>query len=223
MVTSSDRHSTPIHREVYFPTYIYYRDLPENEKHAINSSIEQFIRAWRGEDPDGIVRSNVQQTGVWHSRVDMTAHVECRLLVEWILSTVQEVFKDLGYRSDWTPTMINMWAVVAPRYGFNRSHIHPGSLWSGVYYVKAPDGAGRIIFTEPRTEVRLTQLEFERPGRERPESWEQVYFDPIEGRTILFPSWLVHEVEPNMCTLEGNAGDRISVSFNIGRRQSAGE
>ena len=36
---------------------------------------------------------------------------------------------------------------------------------------------------------------------------------------ILFPGWLMHEVEPNMSELEGPAGDRISVSFNLFQRR----
>lgn len=51
-----------------------------------------------------------------------------------------------------------------------------------------------------------------------PESWQEVYYQPIEGRIILFPSWLVHEVEPNMSEQSEMAGDRISISFNLLQR-----
>ena len=30
--------------------------------------------------------------------------------------------------------------------------MHPNSHWSGVYYVHAPEGAGDIEFTDPRTD-----------------------------------------------------------------------
>ena len=69
----------------------------------------------------------------------------------------------------------------------------------------------------------MVRCEYGRPVQERPESWDQVHFDPIEGRIILFPSWLVHEVEPNMSNIEGRSGERISVSFNIGQRRSTPE
>jgi hypothetical protein len=32
---------------------------------------------------------------------------------------------------------------------------------------------------------------------------------------IVFPGWLVHAVHPNLSTEEGEAGERISVSFNF--------
>ena len=223
MSGSSSRRTTPLQREVYFPTYIYYRDLPDTEANALNAGIEHHVRVWRDEDPDGIVRSNVRQVGVWHSRLDMAVRAEYQSLVDLVLLASGEMFEDLGYPADCKPRIVNMWAVVSPRYGFNRSHIHPNALWSGVYYVQAPEGAGRIVFTEPRAQVRMVTCEYGRPVQERPESWDQVHFDPIEGRIILFPSWLVHEVEPNRSNIEGRSGDRISVSFNIGQRRSTPE
>ena len=39
---------------------------------------------------------------------------------------------------------------------------------------------------------------------------EEVHVDPLEGRILMFPSWLWHCVEPN----ESN-DIRISVSFNF--------
>ena len=54
------------------------------------------------------------------------------------------------------------------------------------------------------------------PGTTRkPEVWSEVHYQPIEGRIILFPAWLLHEVEPNVSEKEGPEGDRISISFNI--------
>ncbi len=40
--------------------------------------------------------------------------------------------------------------------------------------------------------------------------WREVHLDAVEGRIIMFPSWLWHCVEPN----ESN-DIRISVSFNF--------
>jgi len=42
------------------------------------------------------------------------------------------------------------------------------------------------------------------------ELWREIYYDPIPGRMIMFPSWMWHKVEPN------KSNDiRISVSFNF--------
>jgi uncharacterized protein (TIGR02466 family) len=43
-----------------------------------------------------------------------------------------------------------MWANINPPGGFNRAHIHPNSLWSGVYYVKTPKNCGHLKVRRPK-------------------------------------------------------------------------
>jgi hypothetical protein len=45
--------------------------------------------------------------------------------------------------------------------------------------------------------------------------WDSVSYEPIEGRVILFPSWIGHQVGQNLTDVEGKDGYRISISFNI--------
>ena len=47
-------------------------------------------------------------------------------------------------------------------------------------------------------------------GRPPKHLWREVHLETVEGRIIMFPSWLWHSVEPN----ESN-DIRISVSFNF--------
>ena len=79
-------------------------------------------------------------------------------------------------------------------------------LWSGVYYVQSNADSGRIFFTDPRYQATMYSPRYA-PGKDRKaEVWSEVYYQPIEGRLILFPSWLMHEVEPNLSESEGKAG-----------------
>ena len=39
---------------------------------------------------------------------------------------------------DSEPVLGNMWANVNPTYSYNKTHTHPNSMWSGVYYIKVP-------------------------------------------------------------------------------------
>ena len=50
-------------------------------------------------------------------------------------------------------------------------------------------------------------------------TWNEVHYQPIEGRLVVFPAWLAHAVQPNLAREEGPAGDRISVSFNFHQRR----
>ena len=200
-------------RELYFPTLIYYQDLPDSLE--LNQAISSHIYALRSSDPEGIVRSNVKRMGAWHSGLDLHQREEFRSLTSAILAAVQKIYDDLGYDPAYEPVFDNMWANIKPKYGYNRNHIHPHVLWSGVYYVQAPPDSGRIFFTDPRPQALVAPPRYAPNVKRKPEAWSEVYFEPIEGRLVLFPAWLTHEVEPNLSDKDGAAGDRISISFNL--------
>jgi len=199
-------------KELYFPTQIYFRDIPGVG--AINEQIKKDIYAWRAADPEGIERSNMKRAGSWHSSVDMHTRPEFQEFRRMVTATAQLVYDDLGYDPAWRAECDNMWANINPRHGSNRYHVHPNVLWSGVYYVQVPDNAGRIYFHDPRVQAQMVTANYA-PDRDRQrESWGEVYYEPVAGRIILFPAWLGHEVQPNLTQQEGEAGDRISISFN---------
>ena len=62
----------------------------------------------------------------------------------------------------------------------SRRHVHVGAVASGVFYVRAPEGAGKICFFDPRGAIPP----FEREVRHRPQ----------RGELILVPPWLSHAV-----------------------------
>jgi uncharacterized protein (TIGR02466 family) len=208
--------SVQLVRESYFPTLIYYWDVPIGK--VLNASIRPAIYAWRESEPEGIVRSNAKEAGSWHSTVDMAGRAEFAQLAEIIVASAARIYSELGYDPAFEPNLANMWANINPRHGYNRGHIHPNTLWSGVYYVQAPQGCGRIIFREPRPQAQMVMPAY-REGTRKPEAWSEVYFEAIEGRIILFPAWLQHEVEPNMSPLEPPDGDRISIAFNLHQKR----
>ena len=102
-----------------------------------------------------------------------------------------------------------MWANINPPNAMNRAHIHPNSLWSGVYYVKTLPNSGDLKIDDPRSAASMSrprQKEGPKPSR----LWRETHFDPKPGRLIMFPAWLTHCVDPN------NSNDiRISISFNF--------
>jgi uncharacterized protein (TIGR02466 family) len=102
-----------------------------------------------------------------------------------------------------------MWANINPKDGMNQPHIHPNSLFSGVYYVKSNPQAGRLKIYDPRPGAQIVmpaRLEGQLPKH----LWRDVNLDPFPGRIIMFPAWLWHSVEPNQSNKL-----RISVSFNF--------
>lgn len=205
-----------LYREAYFPTFIFFRDVPDAED--LNDSLKKKIYAWKRQDKQGIVRSNMASLGSWHSAVDMNKRDEFQSFVELIDITMQQVYDNQGYDTDYAPVCDNMWANINPRYGYNRTHVHPNALWSGVYYVQAPEDSGRIYLTDPRVRATMNTPHMDKTASEMRDNWSEVYFEPMEGRLLIFPSWLSHEVQSNLSRLKGRAGDRISISFNYIQR-----
>jgi uncharacterized protein (TIGR02466 family) len=187
-------------RELHFPTPIYIADI----KHpTLNQELERDIVAWSKQDK-GVVRTNVQG---WHSTTDMHERPEYKNLVNMLYEAQKTIYDQEHLASE--PFLGNMWANINPPGGMNRAHQHPNSLWSGVYYVKAPKNCGHLKIDDPRNSasmIRPRQKEGPVPSR----LYRETHYEAIDGRLIMFPSWLMHCVDPN----ESN-DIRISVSFNF--------
>ena len=187
-------------RELHFPTPIYIADI----KHpTLNQELERDIVAWSNKDK-GITRTNVQG---WHSPTNMNELPEYQNLVRMLYECQKTIYQQEHYESE--PFLGNMWANINPPGGMNRAHQHPNSLWSGVYWIKTPKNCGHLKIDDPRSAaamVRPKQKEGSMPSR----LFRETHYEPIAGRCIMFPSWLMHCVDPN----ESN-DIRISVSFNF--------
>ena len=189
-----------MHRDLLFSTPVYIADI----KHpTLNQELERDIVAWSKQDK-GIVRTNVQG---WHSKTNMHERPEFKKLVNMLYDCQKTVYEQEYYESE--PVLGNMWANINPPGGSNRAHQHPNSLWSGVYWIKTPKNCGELKIDDPRSVACMTrprQKEGEKPAR----LFRETHYEPIAGRCIMFPSWLMHCVDPN------NSNDiRISVSFNF--------
>ena len=78
-----------------------------------------------------------------------------------------------------------------------------------MYYIKSQPNSGRLKIMDPRQGAQL-YMPIRKEGVVPQQLWREGLFEPLEGRIIMFPAWLWHEVEVN------NSNDiRISVSFNF--------
>ena len=187
-------------RELHFPTPIYIADI----KHpTLNQELERDIIAWSKQDK-GITRTNVQG---WHSHTTMQNLPEYKKLVDMLYACQKTIYDQEHLDSE--PVLGNMWANINPPGGMNRAQQHPNSLWSGVYYIKAPKNCGHL-----KIDYHISSAAMVRPnqkdGQKPPRLYRETHYEPVAGRCIMFPSWLMHCVDPN------NSNDiRISVSFNF--------
>ena len=190
--------------EYHFPTPIYIKDLPNAAK--INPYLEEKIIQWSKQNR-GISRTNA---GGWHSKTDMNKKQEYNVLTKELFDMQFEIYKK--ELLDFKPVLGNMWANINYPECFNRPHIHPNSLFSGVYFIKTPQKSGNLMVYDPRPGVQMAM-----PSRKKEqlqsELWREVHYEPVAGRCIMFPAWLWHEVKPNQSN-----DTRISVSFNFLQR-----
>ena len=217
----SARVDVQLKKELYFPTHIYFCDVPGAGE--LNVQLARGIRALRDADPEGIVRSNVKLVGSWHSATDLNQRADFKGLTAVLDDLVNGIYRDLAYHPDSRAVCDNMWANINPPFGYNRYHTHPNVLWSGVYYVQAAPDSGRIYFRDPREQANAITPNFPSDKERIRELWSEVHYEPLAGRVIIFPGWLGHEVQPNLTTLEGEAGERVSISFNYVQRTAGNQ
>ena len=185
-------------RELHFPTPIYIFD---HNDPSLNVQLEKDILNWMNEDK-GVTKTNIKG---WHSTTDMDRKPEYQRLVQGLFEAQNKIYEEEHLTSE--PFLGGMWANVNPPGGMNRAHIHPNSLWSGVYYVKAPENCGSFIVTNPNSvsRERITASE-----RKTEFNRNIAQIKPKEGDLLLFPAYLPHSVGMNL-----SEEDRIVISFNI--------
>jgi len=186
-------------KAAYFPTIIYAKDVQLD-----NRLFEREVLAWADKDK-GIKRTNMNG---WHSTTDMHKIPVFKPLVDELFKMQMEIYREELLSRE--PIIGNMWANINPPGGYNRPHIHPNSHFSGVYYIKAPQNSGEIVFNDPRSAAHMIMPDRVKDIKPPSHLWREVRVNPLEGRMLMFPSWLWHCVEPN-----GSNDIRISVSFNF--------
>lgn len=98
------------------------------------------------------------------------------------------------------------WFNIASSGQYQEYHQHHGSDISVVYYVKANDQSGNIVFKsfesltcDTLKNIRLSEI-----------NYNTISFNPTPGRVLVFKSNLLHMVEKNLSN-----EDRISIALNF--------
>ena len=134
--------------EHHFPTMIYIKDFPDSEK--LNKYLEPKIIQWSQQDK-GVTKTNA---GGWHSETNMNKREEYNPLTRELFNMQEEIYQKENLNRN--PVCGNMWANINYSKCYNRPHIHPNSLFSGVYFVKTPKNSGNLVLYDPRPGVQMT-------------------------------------------------------------------
>jgi len=190
--------------EYHFPTPVYIKEIPNAKE--FNTYLENHIIKWSQQNK-GVSKTNA---GGWHSTTDMNRKEEYNVLTKELFNMQDEIFQKEHLTLK--PVCGNMWANINYPGNSNRPHLHPNSLFSGVYWVKAPEKSGDLMLYEPRPGVQCT-MPNRKEGKLPSQLWREVHYTPRAGTAVMFPAWLWHEVKPNQSN-----DIRISVSFNFLQR-----
>ena len=195
-----------MNREVLFPTPVYYKDIPNSVE--LNNYLFNHIKKWAETTPS---ESKTNSGTGWHSPTDMNKKEEYNPLTQELFKMAEDCNNDYGIAPKLG--LGNMWANINPPGAYNKTHTHPNSLWSGVYYIRVPQNSGKFFIEDPRPGPNCYMP---RRTKNLPKQlWRVVAYEAKEGRMVFFPSWLPHGVDINMNTEQGEASWRISVSFNF--------
>jgi uncharacterized protein (TIGR02466 family) len=181
-----------------FATRIWQARLPQ-----LGPRIPEWIatiEALRAASPVPAGRTN---RGGWnstgHTLLEQPVFADLRLAVA---THCLAVLNELGLASP--SFVLQSWANVHDRGGFNFLHIHEGCLLSGTFYLQVPDGAGNLVFRDPRPGVINSYAKGSSPN-----AYKDVQLRPEAGLMVLFPHWLEHFVEVHQSDTP-----RICIPFN---------
>jgi uncharacterized protein (TIGR02466 family) len=132
--------------------------------------------------------------------------------LEWLLVEINSLLVDaVAFYSEKDKTFskipksneanIKIWANINSFGSRNTFHTHKDDEFSGVYYVQSDD-TGDLRFTNPANVLGDC-------SRTSPFT-RDFSFVPRDRDLILWPSWIPHEVEPNL-----SQQSRINLAFNI--------
>ena len=155
-------------------------------------------------------------SGGWHSSADLLESPGDD--IQWVRGVIAEGVNSMVRATMQLPEVKNKqtipngafhvvaWANVSRSGNYHRIHNHPGSAWSGCYYVSSQTDkqslAGALELYDPRPFAEMTDV----PGSPY---GQRLLVRPEPGLLVLFPGWMYHFVHPVV-----SEEPRISIAFN---------
>ena len=184
----------------WFSTIFHY-DICNNinTSNLIKLSYDLF------EQSSGRVTTNINS---WQSEdLDLSLPV-LQPLLHTALSKFEILHEQYGFKKDLMQVIDNMWININPHGGTNQAHTHSENIFSGVFFIKTPKDCGHLVFPHPASNFNyhFHWKVIENYNQNNSSFCKHL---PQENKMVLFPSYALHYVEPNLSN-----EDRISIAFN---------
>ena len=186
-----------------YSTPLWQSEYPdfEEEKESLLKALKQYKEQTPTKEAP---RSNIAG---YQSPSTVQQLEEIRPVFEYICQMAYKASADLDF-IDCDVAVTEAWINVNDsRQCMNSEHIH-GEVFSGVFYLQAPEGSGKLSIVNPGINRMWKGCQL--VSQKNQFTGESIRIEPVEGNIILFPSYLPHSVETN-----DHDEERISLSFNI--------
>ncbi len=178
------------------------------ENTELNNQLRLKILA-RSRQSRGEQKSNA---GGWHSETGLLEFLEelreplVRQMITLADEATRRVLAEAGAPPMPAQWGFQAWANISRGGDSHAAHTHPGSTWSGVYYVDAGETEDResaqLEIIDPCLGRTNTFMSFALPS--------SIGVRPEAGLMVLFPSYVPHAVH-----VQKGSGTRISIAFNL--------
>ena len=186
----------------FFPSPIHIFDIDGFDK--LQNDLIDHAYKLKKQDPDGCILSN---RGGWQSKSFLLNRED-----DIIHTTIIEVLKSFPVIKNTTEMRSSAWVNINGPGSYNVIHDHPNTHLSGVIWIKSPKDCGVIEFKNPHDHPCYNEINsYTEEFKDEFFIHHAYWLSPIEGRVVIFPAHLRHEVKENKSN-----EDRISVSFNVG-------
>jgi len=184
-----------------FPAIAHQFDV--NGFGEVKDKLIDYVYQYKQNDPIGV---NISNRGGWQSKI-FSVQKENDILHSLIINCLAS----FPYIKESYNIFADAWININPTGSYNNKHNHPSSDLAGVLWIKCPKDCGEIVFDNPSAfQTFKTINAYEDKFKDVNKIHHTYFFPPVEGRVLIFPSHLDHNVRENK-----SKEDRISVSFNI--------
>jgi uncharacterized protein (TIGR02466 family) len=183
-----------------FPSLVFKSQLIDT---SLCKNLEKTITAmWKKKD------GPLLEKEVFVTFDNMQDNYEFQELCSIVLEESRDILDTLRISRE-SHYISGMWGNLSTGNHIHHKHIHPNSILSGVFYVKAPDNCGPLVFSDPRPAFEIMQPDY--TSRDMYNAGK-VTMQPKQGQLLFWQSGLPHAVQRST---SDKKVPRISVAFNI--------
>jgi uncharacterized protein (TIGR02466 family) len=199
----------------WFPLVVYYADLEDSTAHR-QPMAERIDELYRGSGP-----RRAGDATAWTGDIHNVERIHADPAFAWITGQVGRhahiYLRTLGVDMEKIDVFVQRsWPVLSAKDQPVGRHAHHNAHFSAVYYISAPaaGSGGQLRF---HNEAKPNELSGGFTGGmtsgykdDNVSNYPSAYYEPIEGRLMLFPAKQVHSVDAHH-----SENLRVSLSFDL--------